>query len=326
MKSVFRFFLPLFLLVLLVLPAHAGEYQLGDTGFAVTIPDELLIITPEVRADSPALDLLGVTRAQALKLLSDGDYCLLAFPSDRSFELNISAIKNAEESFESLSEGELEELLLESKESISEEGLDISYSKVLHPGGRPFLVLICHRVSSSKGDVDVLVCQTSLGTDLVTFSLHCYGIDLTKEHTDFVLSVLKSITPCSEETPPASTEDAEDSEVGEDTDSSSSRRGPLLTLLLYLLILFVWMVLFILPVCIYRFAIRRKVVSTPDRAKIIVLVSSAAFVLIIFLFVDYGLFAGFGYMSLIPASLINYRILAGPKKKRLQSPPADSID
>lgn len=265
--------------------------SLDEVGLSVTVPDSLAAFTRDFDPDDPELAAFGLSEELLQSAFNDGNNYLIALDRELGHEVLISVVDNGSDQkvFETLSEPVSADMLSAISESYGDMGLQIiDQPKVRSHDPVNFLVLNC-TLPIEGYTLNCLMYITAYEGKSIGIILRSYLGEITAEQEALARSLADSMVFDPPEAPHA-----------------SALLGSIL------LAIFITVVIYSLPIIIYRYAIRKSPVPRKKAKKITVIYAIVFFFLasILLFTTETGGASGF---AIILWSFINYRMLVGGK-------------
>ena len=321
--------------------AAGRTYHLEEAGLSVAIPDSLAGVTRDYSPDDPTVKKFGLTDAVLHSVFYDGNNYLLALDRDLEHEVLISAQDTGavQEDFEGLSEPIPDDVISGLEEVYAASGLQI-YGEpwVCHHDQIDFVAVTC-KYSVEGITIHCLQYFTAYGNLSIGITLRSYIGEITEEQEALMRTMVDSVVfdapegsaaPADpEEIPEESTAPADPEEVPEDSAAPADPEpvpevlsaGDVVVRMV--LTMMITVLIYDLPLAIYRYVIRRRPVPRKKAKKITVIYAFVFFFFAsIFLFND--LTGGAEGFVVILWSFVNYRMLISGGEAEEQA--AASID
>jgi len=301
MRKFFSAITCLFLLAYLSTTAYAAEtiiYQLYELDMSIAIPSDYVVFTRDIKADDPNLSTYGLTKNYMTNLMETKNIYLNAWDKDLKFEIIVTMIDSSLGNFAELSESALNTLASSTKTEYANAGITlITYEIYQHSQTKFIKIYISQPFNGST--VYGLQYYTVYNNKAINITMQSYSgkISSSKE------TILKSIV---------------DSAHFKTEPVKAMNSASLFSLYDILFSLVVTVVVYSLPIIIYRYLIRKEPVEK-KRAKIIVIIygiiSFIVMSALIFILNGSGVAGG----AILLWSWINYKVLISGKKKSAES-------
>ncbi len=293
--------------------AAGRTYYLEEAGFSVTVPDSLAAFTRDYSPDDPEVKEFGLTDAVLHSVFYDGNNYLVALDRDLEHEVLISAQDNGavQEDFEGLSEPIPDDVISRMEEGYTAMGLQILGEPwVCHHDQIDFIVLTC-KYSVEGVTVHCLQYVTAYGNLAIGITLRSYLGLITEEQEALMQTMVDSVVF---DAPGQSAAPSEPAEVPEQSAAPSApaevpQRISVGKLVGYfLLTVLITVLVYDLPLAIYRYAIRKRPLPRKT-AKIITVVYAFAFLFLASVVLARVITVGAAILTIFGWSFVNYRML-----------------
>ena len=229
MRKIFcGLFLSLTLLVCTVYAEGQTLYTLDEMGITLSVPDRYVTITRDVQEGDEVLDLYGMTRDEVQYYMEENHFYLTGYDPIRDQELLVMGKKNSVENLNDLSDEHLQLILDEFEKSLSLDHAEALSLNMVQLGGTRWMEAL---VKVSDGSY-TLQYYTIYNYQQIYVSLYAYSGPIAEEEQQLLRDVVDNVQ-FPESNPAAGT---------------GSGLWKLVGVLL----------VFCVPVLVYRYALRRR--------------------------------------------------------------------
>lgn len=190
MRKIFcGLFLSLTLLVCTVYAEGQTLYTLDEMGITLSVPDRYVTITRDAQEGDEVLDLYGMTRDEVLYYMEENHFYLTGYDPTRDQELLVMGKKNSVENLNDLSDEYLQLILDEFEKSLSLDHAEALSLNMVQLGGTRWMEAL---VKVSDGSY-TLQYYTIYNYQQIYVSLYSYSSPLAEEEQQLLRDVVESV-------------------------------------------------------------------------------------------------------------------------------------
>ena len=315
-KSVgFAFALLFALLVLLpVFTVHAEVRQpIDEIGVSLVLPDEFKYVTRN-STEEEFSDIYNIEKDKAVDYLTEDNVYLQGYNPTLGYDLQFEVLETSDQNYNAYTDGDLfqhgKELVAQDEEDNSDE--DVIFSGVeVYTGtqGQKYLVWRADYTAEDGSKVVTIATRTCLNGVQYSFYVWPYDEDSTGAAKKEVLGILDTVEYPQSATAPVQPGTQQDQQGGIAAPNSTQAIGsdPLVTVLSTLIAIFVYL----LPIVIYRYVIRKKPLKPGSALPVTLLYGTVALLVVAILGYTTGLSALVAVAVLLCSVLVYLMLHSG---------------
>jgi len=288
-RAGFALALLLAVLVLLpVFPVHAEVRQPFDEfGVLLVLPDEFQFVTRN-SSEEECSDVYGISKEEVLDFLTGNDSYLQGYNDETEYYMRFEVLQTSEQDYNAYTDSELfqheKELVAQDEEDNSDEDTTFSGMEVYTGAqGQKYLIWRVDYKENDGSDAVAIANRTCLNGVQYSFYVWPYDGDATEAAKKEVLGILDKVEYPQAVNTPAQPAQQGGIAVPDGTQAVSS--DPLVTVLSTLIAVFVY----ILPIVIYRYLIRKKPLKQGSALPVTLLYGTVALLIVAILGYTTGL-------------------------------------
>lgn len=357
MKKFFALILTLALLFTLPTAAYAAAsgttYRLDELGLRIDIPSDYYTFTRDIDDGDPSLDALGLNKQDLLDSMESSNIYLDAWDAATNCEVVVTMTESTVNDFNLAGDAELDALADAFPSEYEKIGVTVEKIELYqHDQAKFFKLYINQDHPNGSGKIYGLQFYTVYNYKAINVTLQSFSGQIDPDGESTITSIVNTVRfdtptpPAAESTPPAgqdapeSTPPVHHEEAPESTppvhheqtpaitppvrheDTSSSSDSGLKNIVISFLVnLALTVVIYSVPIIIYRYAIARQPIEKKRALKITIIYGVIALIVMsCLLYVLHGnAFAG---VSILFWSWVNYMVLTSGKAQQAGGPAA----
>ncbi len=185
----------IFLLVLSLLPAipcfaEGAAHTIEEYGISLVIPEGYRLLTPDIAADDPLLEVYGLTKGDVLDMFASMPLYMDAVKEDGSGEITVTIQDSDMSDYAELGMTALEMLLPELTDGFSEMGVDLASADTYAHSQMPFTRTWFKNAYAMDSGIQY---YTVWGGKSYSFALHTYADAVTAQDEAAMEELIKSV-------------------------------------------------------------------------------------------------------------------------------------
>lgn len=288
---------------LLSVSAHAADsttYHLEEAGLSVTVPDSLAAFSRDYSPDDPELSTFGLSEEILQSVFYDGNNYLIALDRRLAHEVLVSMVDNGADqtTFETLSDPMPADEIDPIVEEYEAMGFQFLEEPRVHQHDQiNFLVLNC-KYYAEEIPLHCLMYITAYNNKSIGLTMRSYLGLVTEEQEALMQAMVDSVV----------FDVPEDSTAPSAPEEPAEAPGAVDLLGHILLVMLITVVVYALPIIIYRYAARKRPVPR-KKAKWITVIYAFVFFFLSSILLFTSTDSGYSGLAIILWSFINYRML-----------------
>lgn len=284
-KSVgFAFALLLAMLVLLpVFPVHAEVRQPFDEfGVLVVLPDEFQFVTRN-SSEEECSDVYGISKEEVLDFLTGNDSYLQGYNDETGYYMRLEVLQNSAQDYNAYTDSELfqhgKELVAQDEEDNSDEDTTFSGIEVYTGAqGQKYLIWRVDYKKNDGSDAVAIANRTCLNGVQYSFYVWPYDGNSTEAAKKEVLGILDKVEYPQSAVAPVQpgTQPEQQGDIAVPGSAQAIGNSPLVTVLSTLIAVMVYL----LPIVIYRYLIRKKPLKQGSALPVTLLYGTVALLIV----------------------------------------------